>query len=50
MRTESKLELGLHYIIEGHNAKLALIYSHENLGQAENDDRDAVLLGMQFQH
>jgi len=50
MRTESKLELALHYIIEGHNAKLALIYSHENLGQAENDDRDAVLLGMQFQH
>ncbi len=50
MRVEAKLELGLHYIIEGHNAKLALVYSHENLGGADNDDRDAVLLGMQFQH
>ena len=39
MHTESKLELGLHYIIEGHNAKIALVYSNEHLGGADNDDR-----------
>ena len=50
MRVESKLELGLHYIIQDHDAKIALVYSNEHLGGASNDDRDAVKLGMQFQH
>ncbi len=50
MRVESKLELGLHYIIEGHNAKIALVYSNEHIGGTTNEDRGAVLLGMQFQH
>ena len=48
--TESKLELGLHYIIEGHNAKIALVYSNTHIGGTTNEDRGAVLLGMQFQH
>ena len=38
------------WIIEGHNAKIALVYSNEHIGGADNDDRGAVLLGMQFQH
>ncbi len=47
---ESKLELGLHYIIQDHNAKLALVFSNTHVGGAENDDRGAVKIGMQFQH
>ncbi|MFQ5713898.1 MAG: hypothetical protein ACE5GU_07695 [Candidatus Scalinduaceae bacterium] len=49
--TESKLELGLHYIIQGHNAKIALVWSNTHLGNnPSNDDVGAVKLGMQFQH
>ena len=47
---ESKLELGMHYIIQDQNAKIALVWSNEHLGGTENDDRGAVKLGMQFQH
>ncbi len=53
--TESKLELGLHYIIQDHNAKIALVWSNENLGNTGgeadwNENRNSVKLGMQFQH
>jgi len=48
--TESKLELGLHYIIQDHNAKIALIYSNTHSGGTSNEDVGAVKLGMQFQH
>jgi hypothetical protein len=54
--SKSKLELGLHYIIEGHNGMIALVYSNEHLGSGSgsdvdwNEDRSAVRLGMQFQH
>ncbi|KKL12920.1 hypothetical protein LCGC14_2530940 [marine sediment metagenome] len=54
--TKSKLELALHYIIQEHNAKIALIYSNEHLGSGSgvdvdwNEDRGAVRLGMQLQH
>ena len=52
--TQNKLELGLHYIIQGHNAKIALIYSNSHLGSTGteadwNEDQNAVRLGMQFQ-
>ncbi len=50
MHTESKLELGFHYIIDDHNAKLALVWSNEHLGGSSNNDRQSVLFGMQFQH
>jgi hypothetical protein len=48
--TESKLELGLHYIIQDHNAKVALVWSNTHLGGTSNDDVGSVMLGMQFQH
>jgi len=54
--SQSKLELGLHYIIEGHNGMIALVYSNEHLGSGTgsdvdwNEDQSAVRLGMQFQH
>ncbi|MGR3173962.1 MAG: hypothetical protein ACUZ8N_05125 [Candidatus Scalindua sp.] len=48
--TESKLELGLHYIIQGHNAKIALVWSNTHLGGSSNEDVGAVKLGMQLQH
>ena len=53
--TKNKLELGLHYIIQGHNAKIALVYSNSHLGSDSTDadwnqDQSAVKLGMQFQH
>lgn len=53
--TKNKLELGLHYIIDGHNAKIALVYSNSHLGSTStdpdwNEDQSAVRLGMQFQH
>ncbi|HDY67598.1 MAG TPA: hypothetical protein ENH85_07395 [Candidatus Scalindua sp.] len=54
--TRNKLELALHYIIQGHNAKIALIWSNEHLGSGSgvdvdwNEDRGAVRLGMQLQH
>ncbi len=54
--TKNKLELALHYIIQGHNAKIALIYSNEHLGSGSgvdvdwNEDRSSVKLGMQLQH
>ncbi len=52
--TQNKLELGLHYIIQGHNAKIALVYSNSHLGSTGteadwNEDQNAVRLGMQFQ-
>ncbi|MCR4290678.1 MAG: hypothetical protein NUV86_10515 [Candidatus Scalindua sp.] len=47
---ESKLEFGLHYIIQDHNAKVALIWSNTHLGGSSNEDVNAVTLGMQFQH
>ena len=52
--TKNKLELGLHYIIDGHNAKIALVYSNSHLGSASsdasrNEDQSAIRLGMQFQ-
>jgi hypothetical protein len=48
---ESKLELALHYIIQDHNAKIALVYSNTHLGNVpRNEDVGAVKLGMQFQH
>ncbi len=53
--TKNKLDLALHYIIDGHNAKLALTYSNSHLGGDStdpdwNEDVSAVRLGMQFQH
>jgi hypothetical protein len=57
--TESKLELGLHYIIQDHNAKIALVWSNEHLGSGLgsdgldpdwNENRSSVKLGMQLQH
>ncbi len=59
--TQSKLELALHYIIQGHNAKIALIYSNSHLGTRSstdpdaidpdwNEDRSSIKLGMQLQH
>jgi hypothetical protein len=53
--TKNKLELGLHYIIDGHNAKIALVYSNSKLGGTStdpdwNEDQSAIKLGMQFQH
>ncbi len=56
--TKNKLELGLHYIIDGHNAKIALVYSNSHLGGGAasdgdtdwNEDQSAIKLGMQFQH
>ena len=55
--TQSKLELALHYIIQEHNAKIALIYSHSTLGSGAaefeddwNETQDSIKLGMQFQH
>ncbi len=53
--TKNKLELALHYIIQGHNAKIALVYSNSHLGSSGtetdwNEDQSAVKLGMQFQH
>jgi len=47
---ESKLDLGLHYIIQDHNAKIAVVYSNTHLGGADNGDVGAVKIGMQFQH
>ncbi len=46
----SKLELGMHYIIQDHNAKIALVWSNTQLGGSSHDDVGAVKLGMQFQH
>ena len=49
--TESKIELALHYIIQDHNAKIALVWSNTHLGNSpRNEDVGAVKLGMQFQH
>ena len=49
--TESKIELALHYIIQDHNAKIALIWSNTHLGNSpRNEDVGAVKLGMQLQH
>lgn len=49
--TNSKLELGLHYIIQDHNAKIALVYSNtHSTVDSENVDAGAVKLGMQLQH
>ncbi|MBO1223825.1 MAG: hypothetical protein JYX80_05315 [Candidatus Scalindua sediminis] len=49
--TESKIELALHYIIQGHNAKIALIWSNTHLGNSpSNEDVGAIKLGMQLQH
>ncbi len=49
--TEEKLELALHYIIQDHNAKIALIWSNTHLGGSpSNEDVNAIKLAMQFQH
>jgi hypothetical protein len=53
--TRSKLEVGVNYIIQPYNAKVSLVWSNEHLGSTGteadwNEDRNAVKLGMQFQH
>jgi hypothetical protein len=39
-------ELGLHYIIKGHSAKLSLVYANEKLAGGDND---VLRFGVQFQ-
>lgn len=53
--TKNKLEIGLHYIIQDHNAKIALVWSNSKLGGSSldpdwNESQNSVKLGMQFQH
>ena len=53
--TKNKLEIALHYIIQEHNGKIALVYSNSHLGGSSadpdwNEDVSAIKLGMQFQH
>ncbi len=55
MWTKNKFEVAMHYIIQEHNGKIALIYSNSKIGSDSidpdwNENVSAIKLGMQFQH